>query len=200
MANISKILSLHQVARTRHQRSSFPVSGRLGVTGIHASISGFTTTGDTLKVPLGYWISPTHHIWKWCYRADTDGLQQIKGNTIFNFNQSSGFRFTQATRKYHLTREEPLSPLVIQGIPTSVTGLSDQQVVKLSKGPALAKSSDETMDFWEFLYSWGGRWMWEGVEAGKDLPYNMSWVAEETNNSLVWVMGYGLLIQKDKGN
>ena len=24
----------------------------------------FTTTGDKLKVPLGNWISPTHHIWK----------------------------------------------------------------------------------------------------------------------------------------
>jgi hypothetical protein len=30
--------------------------------------------------------------------------------------------------------------------------------------------------------------MWEEIEAGKDLPYNMSWVAEGmTNNSLVWV-------------
>jgi hypothetical protein len=31
--------------------------------------------------------------------------------------------------------------------------------------------------------------MWEGIEAGKDLPYKMLWVAEGmTNNSLVWVM------------
>ncbi len=83
-------------------------------------------------------------------------------------------------------REEPLSPLTIRGIPTSVTGLSDQQVVKLSMGPALAKAPDEMMDFWECLYSWGGKWMWERTEAGKDLPYNMSWVAEGmTNNSLV---------------
>ncbi len=84
-------------------------------------------------------------------------------------------------------REEPLSPSVIQGILTSVTSLSDQQVVKLSEGPALAKAPDKTMDFWEYLYSWGGMWMWEGVEAGKDLLYNMSWVAEGmTNNLLVW--------------
>jgi hypothetical protein len=32
--------------------------------------------------------------------------------------------------------------------------------------------------------------MWEGIEAGKDLPYNMSWVVEGmANNSLVWVTG-----------
>jgi len=111
----------------------------------------FTTTGDTLKVPLGNWISPTHCIWKWYYRADTDDLQWIKGNTIFYYNPSSGFCFTQATSTYHLMREEPLSPSVIQGIPTSVTSFSDQQVVKLSKGPALAKAPDETINFWEFL-------------------------------------------------
>ncbi len=85
-------------------------------------------------------------------------------------------------------REEPLLPSVIQGISTSVTIFSDQQVVKLSKRPALVKAPDRTMDFWEFLYSWGGKWMWEGIEAGKDSPYKMSWVAEGmTNNSLVWV-------------
>jgi hypothetical protein len=89
---------------------------------------------------------------------------------------------------YHLMQEEPLLPLVIQGIPTSATGFSDQQVVKLSKGPALAKAPDETMEFWEFLYSWGGKWIGEGIEAGKDSPCNMSWVAKRMiNNSLVWV-------------
>jgi hypothetical protein len=85
-------------------------------------------------------------------------------------------------------QEEPLLPLAIQGIPTSITGLSDQQVVKLFEGPALAKAPDKTIDFWEFLYSWGGKWMWKGIEAGKDLSYDMSWVAEGMgNNSLVWV-------------
>ncbi len=30
--------------------------------------------------------------------------------------------------------------------------------------------------------------MWEGIEAGKDLPYDMSWVVEgTTNNSLAWI-------------
>jgi hypothetical protein len=114
----------------------------------------FTTTKDTLKVPLGNWISPTHCIWKWYYRADTDNLQWIEGNTMFYYKPSSCFCFTRATRKYHLMREEHLLPLVMQGIPTSFTGFSDQQVVKLSKGPALVKAPDEMMDFWKFLYSW----------------------------------------------
>jgi hypothetical protein len=51
----------------------------------------FTTTRDTLKVPLGNWISPTHCIWKWYYRVDTDNLQWVEGNTIFAYKLSSGF-------------------------------------------------------------------------------------------------------------
>jgi hypothetical protein len=54
----------------------------------------FTTTGYTLKIPLGNWISPTHCIWKWYYRVDTADLQWIEGNTIFYYNLSSGFCFT----------------------------------------------------------------------------------------------------------
>jgi hypothetical protein len=148
----------------------------------------FTTTGDKLKVPLGHWISPTHHIWKWYYRADTDDLQWVKGNTIFNYKPSSGFCFTQATRRYHMVREAPLLPTVIQGIPTSITSSTAQRVVKLSEGPALAKASNKRLDFWEFLYSWGGEWMWEGIEACQGLPYDMIWVAEGMKNyTLIWV-------------
>ncbi len=30
--------------------------------------------------------------------------------------------------------------------------------------------------------------MWEGIEAGQDMPYDMTWVAEGMmNNSLIWV-------------
>ncbi len=71
-------------------------------------------------------------------------------------------------------REELLLPTFIQGNPTSITGPTIQRVVKLSKGPVLAKALNGRQDFWEFLYSWGGQWMWEGIEAGKGLPYNMS--------------------------
>lgn len=37
----------------------------------------FTTTGDKLKVPLGKWINPTHHIWEWYYRTKPNNLQQV---------------------------------------------------------------------------------------------------------------------------
>jgi hypothetical protein len=107
----------------------------------------FATTGAKLNVPLGNWINPTHCIWKWYYRADTDNLQRVEGNTMFLYKPASGFCFTRATRTYHEIYEVPLSPSTICGMPISVTGSSAQQVVKLSVGPSLAKKSDARTDF-----------------------------------------------------
>jgi hypothetical protein len=89
---------------------------------------------------------------------------------------------------YHIVREELLLPTFIQGTPTSIIGPTIQRVVKLSEGPVLTKALNGRQDFWEFLYSWGGQWMWEGIEAGKGLPYNMLWVVEGMkNNTLLGV-------------
>jgi hypothetical protein len=49
--------------------------------------------------------------------------------------------------------DEPLSPLVIQGMPTSVSSFTIQHAIKLSEGPALAEVTDHEMDFWGFLHS-----------------------------------------------
>jgi hypothetical protein len=175
MANILKIFFFAPGGRDKESTFKFPCERptRSDWNTWFNFWHNFTTTGDTLKVPLGNWVSSTHCIWKRYYRADNGELQWIEGNTIFYYNPSSGLHFTQATRTYHLMREGPLSPSAIQEIPSSVTGFSDQQVVKLSEGPALAKVPDKTMDFWEFLYSWGGELMWKEIEAGKDSPYNM---------------------------
>jgi hypothetical protein len=84
--------------------------------------------------------------------------------------------------------DEPLPPLVIQGMPTLVFSFTIQHAIKLSEGPALVEVIDHAMDFWGFLCSWGGEWMWEGVQPDKDSPQDMLWVAEGlTNGSLIWV-------------
>ncbi len=107
---------------------------------------------------------------------------------MFHYKPPSGFCLTLARKTYHVMQEEHLSPSIIQGVPTSVTSFSAQQVIKLSEGPALAKAVEETPDFWELLYSWGGMWMWEGMEAGKDSPDDISWIADGLkNSSLIWV-------------
>ena len=101
----------------------------------------FTTTGDKLKVPLGNWISFTHHIWEWYYNEVSDDLQLIKCNTVFHYKPAAGLRFTRSTRTYHKSHKEALLPNTDHGLPISVTGLATQQVVKLSTGPAFATAA-----------------------------------------------------------
>jgi hypothetical protein len=107
----------------------------------------FTTTRDKLKVSLGNWLKPTHRIWKWYYRTDTDKLQRVEGNIVFHYKPSSGFGFTWATRKYNPMWDKPLLPLVIQGMPILVSCVTIQHAIKLSEGPALAEATDHAMDF-----------------------------------------------------
>jgi hypothetical protein len=77
---------------------------------------------------------------------------------------------------------------VILGLPTSILGLSNQKVVKLSKRPALAEVPEEITNFWEFLYSWGGTWMWDGIDNAQTTEGDVTWIAEGMkNNLLIWV-------------
>ncbi len=138
----------------------------------------YTTTGDKLKVPLGNWLRPTHQIWKWYYRADTDNLPWVEGNTVFHYKLSSGFGFTRATKKHKLIWDKPLLPLVIQGMPTSASGSTTQQVIKLAEGPALTEETDKAMDFRGFLCSWGGEgsgcWKeWSPAKTRREICYGL---------------------------
>jgi hypothetical protein len=134
----------------------------------------FTTTGGKLKVPLGNWLQPTHRIWKWYYRQDNGKLQGIEGDKVFINNVSRGLRLTRATKRYKLLSNKPITTEFISGAPTSLSGLTVQLVTKLSEGPTLTKETEKEMDFWEFLRSWGGAWMREGVEPGNGSPLYMS--------------------------
>jgi hypothetical protein len=73
-----------------------------------------------------------------------------------------------------MSYEEPLSSATDHGIPILVTGISAQRVTKLSTGPALISVTDARTGFWEFLYGWGGTWMWEVIEPGKDTLTDVS--------------------------
>ena len=80
--------------------------------------------------------------------------------------------------------------------PISVTGVSAQRVTKLSTGPALVAATDARTEFWEFLHGWGGTWMWEVIEPGKDTPADVSWIVEGLQEgSLIWTTA-GLYDQK----
>ena len=130
----------------------------------------YTATGNKLHVPLGRWHNPTHRIWKWFYREDTDELLRLEDSSIFHYKPATGLRFTRTTRMYIMSHETDSFQGKTRGSPISVAGLSLNQVTKLSTGPTLALSAAGQTDFWSFLHEYGGTWMWEEIDPGKDTP------------------------------
>jgi hypothetical protein len=107
---------------------------------------------------------------------------------VFIYNISRGQHLTRATKRYKLLSNKPIATGFIKGAPTSVSSLTVQLVTKLSEGLTLGEETEKEMDFWEFLCSWGGVWMWEGVEPGNGSSLDMSWIAVGlTLSSLIWV-------------
>jgi hypothetical protein len=89
---------------------------------------------------------------------------------------------------YRLIWEEDISPTFKRGAPTSVVGLTNKTVNRLNEGASLAKGPPQPMDFWEFLDTWGGRWMCEGINESQLTKHNLTWMVEGMkSNTLIWV-------------
>ena len=61
-------------------------------------------------------------------------------------------------------------------------------MIKLHEGVPLAKGPLLPTDFWEFLDTWGGTWMWESIDDSQQSKHNLSWLVEGMeSNTLTWV-------------
>ncbi len=60
----------------------------------------------------------------------------------------------------------------------------------------MAKGTSSLTDFWSFLETWGGMWMWEGINEAQPTKRDPTWLVEGMkSNTLVWVTD-GLYDQK----
>jgi len=145
--------------------------------------TAYGTSGTRLKEELGKWKNPTHRTWRWFYNNKTKDLQRLEKNKLHHYVERKGR--TRQSVEYDVEWTEDYVGQLL-GIPTSVTTtVSEATVTKLNEGPKLAKGPSQPADFWEFLYAWGGRWMWEGMDNNKK---DMTWVVEGMKNkSLSWV-------------
>ena len=75
------------------------------------------------------------------------------------------------------------------GFPTSVTTtLEEKTVTKQAEGPRLSPEPSDPTNFWEFLYSWGGEWMWEGIDDKQETKHSLTWLVDGMkNNTLFWI-------------
>ncbi len=83
---------------------------------------------------------------------------------------------------------EDISPTFKRGAPTSVVNFTNTNVNKLNKGDPLAKRPRLPTDFWEFLNTWGGTWMWKSIDKSQQTKHNLTWLVEGMkSNTLIWV-------------
>ncbi len=49
---------------------------------------------------------------------------------------------------------------------------------RLNEGAPLAKGPLLPTDFWDFLNTWGGMWMWEGINENQPTKHKLTWLVE----------------------
>ena len=132
------------------------------------------------------WKNPSHRTWRWYYDKDTKDLQRVDNNKIHHYRAREGR--TRQTTEYDVEWTGEYAGEV-RGLPTSVTTtFSEATVSKLKEGPQLSKGPSQPADFWDFLNSWGGSWMWEGIDDSQSSKHDLTWVVHGMRNkSLKWV-------------
>jgi hypothetical protein len=55
-----------------------------------------------------------------------------------------------------------------------VIGFADKNVNKLNKGVQLVKGPSLPTVFWDFLDTWGGKWMWEGINENQTIKHDLT--------------------------
>ncbi len=148
----------------------------------------YTATEDKLHTPLGAWITPTHRRWIWYYKSSTDDLHRIEKRKVYHYLHTANCRRTRLSTFYDLVWEEDSLRTFKRGTPTSVLTLTNKKVIKLIDSVLLAKGLLLPTDFWEFLGTWGGTWMWESIDDSQQSKHNLSWLVEAMeSNTLTWV-------------
>ena len=148
--------------------------------------TNYTTAGRRLHEELGNWKYPSHRTWRWYYNKNSDDLQRVEDKKIHHYCKREGR--TRLSTEYEVEWVEEYKGQLL-GDPTSVTTrFSESTVTKQNEGPAIAQGPSQPSDFWEFLYSWGGRWMWEGIDDNQPTKHELTWIVEGMRNrTLSWV-------------
>ena len=130
---------------------------------------------------LGCWTSRTHRGWKWYHDDASDTLYSY--GDILEIYHKVGPGRTRSQRLYELAdRREQSSPP--PGLPASVHLCLDGQVRLLYVGPPLFSEVSKPnlpSDFWSFLSTWGGTWMWRNVvNSSTDLDWLINAIRDKT--------------------
>ncbi len=118
----------------------------------------------------------------------TDNLHRIEKGKVHHYLHTANYRRTRLSTSYDLAWEEDLTPTFKRGTPTSVLTYTNTKVNKLNEGVPFAKEALLPTDFWEFLDTGGGTWMWESIDDSQQSKHNLLWLVKGMKlNTLTWV-------------
>ena len=149
----------------------------------HNFWSGYTDTGFALVSRLGAWKHPTHRTWVWFLDKDSGDLQCRRQGRVTHYIPYGRAR-TRSEQRYRVAWSEETT--IVTGLPVSVKEMDGYVILPSSPGgPPLATGPSKPTDFWAFLRSWGGTWMWEGLQGDKE---DLRWlIIGMESGSLIWV-------------
>ena len=140
--------------------------------------SDYTDDGGVIPSPLEQWQHPSHRIWEWFYDEDENILYQKNEGKTKNFIPSNSRRTTRSQHRFRLAWTETQPDTKLTGKPASVIPAGDDDYLLLRTGPDLIQNGPSMPDnFWEFLSSWGGEWMWEDISTDGYSTRDLSWLA-----------------------
>ena len=122
--------------------------------------TAYTGTSFSLNIPLGRSTAPTHRTIKWFYSAAEDQVEEVDDEIVHLYRPADVRQLTRANLRYKYVRSISAKPT---GNPVSVSILSDTDIIRHSVGPSLAIPQVPSQDFWSYLLSLGGEWMWEHI-------------------------------------
>ena len=137
-----------------------------------------TDAGGLLRQPLGQWLAPTHRIWHWFYDATTDVVTQVLDDRSNYYHLSATATRTRGGQRYERIQTGPVGPPA--GVPVSVTVETTRYIIRHEVGGELATSPTQPDNFWAFLRSWGGEWMWNSIE---DENQDLTWLVDALRNN-----------------
>ena len=113
------------------------------------------------------------------------------GETVQMYQPAAGGRRTHNINVFApaqlVSGESPLGP------PVLVERQSDGTIARKECGPSFVICTLQPEDFWEFLRSWGGEWIWENVE---DECQDLRWLADALVNGTAVLVTAGSFNKK----
>jgi hypothetical protein len=114
---------------------------------------------------LGKWLHHSHRLWEWFYLSTKDVIVQRVGHDYWAYRPCLDADYVHTRAGHRYARVGAWQSKDLDGcLPTTVR-IEGDEIVHLATGPPLAWNYEQQTenDFWSYVRSLGGEWLWEHV-------------------------------------